>query len=209
MRLCWKAMRLLDVDIPAGHVLRGERRRLVMPRRYQFDWLRQMASPAHDVWLQTGEADIPGGSEGFSERVCCMLHQRGVLANLSLRENILLSFLYAGREAEIVRATDALPEVAKRLDIADKLDEQAGERSGYMHGLIALGRAMLLRPDFIIVQDALASMQPHRQEIFRSLFCGFVEELGAGVLYLSASTQDGSGLEFCQSLEFAGAEESL
>jgi len=190
-------------------VLHGEKRRLVMPRRYQLEWLKQMNMPGSGVWLETDEGDFPGGSEKFSERVACMLNQCSTLANLSLRENILLPFLYAGRDVEIVRATEALPEVARRLDIAEKLDEQAGERSTYMHAVIALARAMLMCPDFIVVQDAHSGIQPHRQNMFRHLFCDVVEQLGAGVLYLSASAQDGSGLNFCQSLEFASAEETL
>ena len=209
MRLCWTSMPLFDAEIPAGHVLSGEKRRLILPRRYQHHWLSRMTSPHREVWLETDTEKIAGGGEAFARRVCCMLHQRGALANLSLRENILLPFLYAGRDDELTRANAALSRVAARLEIEDKLDEQAGERSGYMHGLIALARVLLLRPDFIVVQDALAGMLPHRQEVFRGLLCGIVDEIGAGVLYLSASTQDGSGLTFCQSLEFAGAEEGL
>jgi ABC-type transporter Mla maintaining outer membrane lipid asymmetry ATPase subunit MlaF len=202
-------MPLLDVELPQGHVLRGEKRRLVMPRRYQLDWLKKMAMPGSRIWLESSEGDFPGGGEQFAQRVACMLHQCNMLANLSLRENILLPFLYAGRAEEIARATVALQEVATRLEIAEKLDEQAGERSTYMHALIGLGRAMLMRPDFMVVQDALSGIQPHRQDMFRSLFCDVVEQLGVGVLYLSASEQDGSGLDYCQSLAFASAEENL
>ena len=208
-RLCWEAMTLRDIQIPQGHVLCGEKRRLVLPRRYQLDWLKKMGMPGSSVWLETSEGDFPGGSEQFAERVACMLHQCNTLANLSLRENMLLPFLYAGRAAEIALATEALPEVAMRLDIAEKLDEQAGERSAYMHALIGLGRAMLMRPDFMIVQDAHSGIQPHRQDMFRSLFCDVVEQLGVGVLYLSSSAQEGSDLDYCQSLEFSSAEERL
>jgi len=209
MRLCWRSMQLLDIAIPSGCVHLGEKRRLVMPRRYQLEWLKQMNSQAGAVWLQSAGEELGGGSEVFAHRVACMLHQRSALANLSLRENIMLPFLYAGRDDGIARATAALPGIAEKLEIADKLDEQAGERSGYMHGLIALGRTMLMQPDFIVVQDAHAGMPPHRQDTFRRLFCEVVDALGAGVLYLSASEQDGSGLDFCQSLVFAGAEENL
>lgn len=209
IRLHWKSMRLLDIDIPSAQILRGEKQRLVMPRRYQFDWLKQMSAPGSQMWLETAEGEVRGGDEVFSERVCCMLYQRGMLANLSLRENILLPFLYRGRNEEMARATVELQKVAEHLDIADKLDDQAGERSVYMHALISLARVMLMRPDFIIVQDVHTGIPSHRQEFFRDLFCEVVEELGAGVLYLSTSAQEGSGLEFCQSLEFSSAEEIL
>lgn len=209
IQLCWKAMRLLDIRIPAGCVQHGQMQRLVMPRRYQLDWVCQMTGESDCMWLDTGLQKLTGSSEAFARRVACVMQQRGALANLSLRENIMLPFLYAGREDEIRRCSEALPGIASRLDIAGKLDEQAGERSGYMHGLIALGRTMLMRPDFIVVQDVHAGMPPHRQERFRELFCEMLDDLGAGVLYLSASGQDGSGLEFCSSLDFAGAEEGL
>jgi len=206
-------MRLLDVDVPAGHVEQGEKRRVVMPRRYQLEWLRQMNAPGNCMWLEADEVKIQGSSERFFQHVSCMLHQCGTLANLSLRENILLPFLYTGRDVDgnggLARAEAELTEVAARLDISGKLDEQAGERSTYMHALIALGRAMLIRPDFLVVQDAHSGIQPHRQEKFHRFFCEAVEQLGVGVLYLSASDQDSYGLEFCQSLAFAVAEETL
>jgi len=209
IRLCWKPLLLLDVEIPAGDLRRGEKRRLVMPRAYQFEYLRRMSSDYQDVCLQTGQEKIPAGSAHFVQHVLCMLHQRSTLANLSLRENLLLPFLYQGRGESLECASDALADVALHLGIADKLDEQAGEGSGYMHALISLGRAMLMRPDFIVVQDAYAAMQLHRQDVFRSLFCETVESLGSGILYLSTSAQEGSGLEFCQSFELIGAQESL
>lgn len=207
-RLCWEPMRLLDMNLPAGMVKRAERRRMVMPRRYQFDWLQRMCE-GRGIWLETGQGKAAGGSQAFARRVACMLYQRGMLANLSLRENILLPFLYAGHEADLVQATEALPEIAGMMEIDDILDEQAGERSGYVHGLVALARAMLQSPDFIIVQDVHAGMQPQYQKSFRSRFASVVQQLSVGVLYLSNSAQDGSGLDYCQSLEFVGTEEHL
>jgi ABC-type branched-subunit amino acid transport system ATPase component len=199
-------MQLLDIDIPAGSIERGENQRLVMPQRYQFEWLKKMSTPSGGIRLRTEEGDVTGGTAPFMEHVACVLHQRSALANLSLRENILLPFLYKNREPEMSRTIGALPDIAARLEITDLLDEQAGERSSYMHGMISLGRAMLLQPDFIVVLDTHMGMQPSRQDFFCSLFCSFVEETGAGVLYLSASVRDASGLQFCRSLEFSTAE---
>lgn len=204
---CWNDLQLLDIDIPAGCIRRGEKQRLVVPQRYQFEWLKKMSTPGGGVWLCTEGGEIACGTEPFVQHVACVLHQRSALANLSLRENILLPFLYKNRETETARAIQALPDIAARLEIADLLDEQAGERSSYMHGVISLGRAMLLQPDFIVVLDAHMGMQPSRQDFFCSLFCSFVEETGAGVLYLSTSVQNASGMEFCQSLELPSIKE--
>jgi ABC-type transporter Mla maintaining outer membrane lipid asymmetry ATPase subunit MlaF len=205
-RLYWNDLQLLDIDIPAGGIRRGEKQRLVMPQRYQFEWLKKMSTPDGCIRLRTKNGDVSCGSESFVKHVACVLHQRSALANLSLRENILLPFLYKKREPETSRAMQALPDIATRLEISDLLDEQAGERFSFMHGVISLGRAMLLQPDFIVVLDAHLGMQPPKRDFFRSLFCSFVEETGAGVLYLSTSVQDASGLKFCRSLELPTRE---
>ncbi len=205
-RLYWNDLHLLDIDIPAGSIRRGEKQRLVIPQRYQFEWLKQMNTPDGCIRVQTKDGNISGGTEPFSRHVACVLHQRSALANLSLRENILLPFLYNRREPETTRAMQALPDVAARLEITDLLDEQAGDRPIYMHGIISLGRAMVLQPEFIVVLDAHMGTQAPKQDFFRSLFCSFVEETGAGVLYLSASVQDASGLKFRRSLEFSTIE---
>lgn len=209
MRLCWKSMRLIDIDVPDGCVERGEMHRLVMPRRYQFAWLNSMLAAGKCVWIDSDAGELSCASDGFTRKVGCVLHQRSMLANLSLRENILLPFLYRGPESELQRAEGELPGIAERLDIKARLDEQAGERSAYMHGVVALARAWLLRPDFIVAQDPHSGMQPHREALFRRHFCELIEALQAGVLYLTASQQDVSGLDFCRSMQLAGAEESV
>jgi len=39
IRMCWREMTLAGAPLPAGCVARGERVRLVMPRRCQYAWL--------------------------------------------------------------------------------------------------------------------------------------------------------------------------
>ncbi len=211
IRLCWKEMRLLDADVLAGDVARGEILRLVMPRRYQLAWLQLMTGATQDqpqqeaqIWLETPEITVDSSSRVFSQHVVYLLHQHGALANLSLRENLMLPFLYGGLSDEMARANDLLPEVAEWLDIGDALDAQVGERSSYMHALISLGRSVLMQPDIMVVQDAHVGMQAHQLQRLRILFGEALQRLGAGVLYLSSSAQDGMGIDFCRSLELAG-----
>jgi len=213
-RLGWNAMHLLDVDIPAGSVRRGEMCRMVMPRSYQYAWLQAMHGEdvdysASSVFFETAQATVHASDEMFSWRVACLLHQRGVLANLSLRENILLPFLYRASRKDMARAQTALPELADWLEISGMLDEQAGERSSYVHALISLGRIMLMQPDIIVVQDVHAGMQAHRLGRFRLLFGEALQRLGVGVLYLSCTAQDVMGLDFSHSFELAGAEDVI
>jgi len=216
--LRWHAMPLLDIDVPAACVARGEYCRLVMPRPYQQAWLQTMLAgnsgsdlSENGIFFETDNAQVSlsGGDTMFSQHVACLLHARGAIANLSLRENLLLPFLYGANRKSMASAQAALPEVADWLDLSAMLDEQAGERSNYVHALISLGRIMLQQPDILIVQDVHAGMQAHRLERFRLLFGEAVRRLGVGVLYLSSSAQDGMGLNFCRSLELAGAEDVI
>jgi len=152
------------------------------------------------LWLEADSASFQAGSEGFRRHVGSILHQRGVIANLSLKENLLLPFLYEGDAGAIRRAEEGLAEVAAFLGLASGLHEQAGERSAYTHGLVSLGRCLLQRPDIVVAQDVHCGMPPHRLQRFQSLFAQAMDELQAGLLYVSTSEHDGTGLAFDVSL---------
>ena len=208
IRLCWRHMQVLDARLPADCLGRGEHKRLVMPRRHQYAWLQhlfpeQMSSgkAAWQMWLETDTASVQAGSTMFVQSVASMLHRRGVMANLSLRENLLLHFLYHGDQQALMQAEQDLPEVAAFLGIADALDEQAGERSPYTHGIVSLGRCLLQKPDIIVAQDVHSGMPPHRLQRFCAMFGEALSRLQAGLLYLSTSVYDGSGVDFEHSLE--------
>jgi len=207
IRLCWRQMQVQEGVLPAGCIARGERMRMVMPRKQQYEWLEslfiesvQAGKDAWQLWLETDEASYQSGSAIFFHRVSSMLHHRGMMANLSLRENLMLPFLYHGTHDRLEQAKDDLPQVAEFLDISDCLDDQASIRSPYIHGVVSLGRCLLQKPDIILVQDVHSGIAPHRLQQFHALFCAVMEQLQAGVLYISTSEQDGSGLKFEHSL---------
>jgi len=211
IRMCWRDLQLLDNALPTDCVSRGERKRMVMSRRCQYAWLHHLfpermlhGEEGWQLWLETDTASFQAGSNMFLARVASLLHHRGVMANLSLRENLLLPFLYRGDEDILIKAEQDLPEVAIFLGLAGDLDEQAGERSAYTHGIISLGRCMLQKPDIIVAQDVHCGMPPHRLQQFRNLFLEVMESLQAGLLYLSTSEHDGSGIMFEDSLELTG-----
>ena len=207
IRMCWREMELAGAVLPAGCVDEGERVRLVMPRRSQYAWLEQMF-PAGEMlaperwclWLEADSASFQAGSEEFRRRVGSILHHRGVIANLSLRENLLLPFLYDGDAGRLEEAEARLDGVAGFLGLGSRLHEQAGERSAYTHGIISLGRCLLQRPRIVVAQDVHCGMPPHRLQRFQALFAQAMGELGSGLLYLSTSEHDGTGLAFASSL---------
>jgi len=216
IRMCWRDMQLLAYELPTGCVSMGERKRLIMPRGCQYAWLHCLfpermlhGKEGWQLWLETDDASFQAGSRMFLERVAVMLHHRGIIANLSLRENLLLPFLYHGGEDALKQAEQHLPEIAVFLGLSGTLDEQAGERSAYTHGIISLGRCMLQKPDVVVAQDVHCGMPPHRLQRFRELFLEAMASLQAGMLYLSTSEYDGSGIMFEDSLELCAINDEV
>jgi len=204
--LRWRELDMHGGTVPSGKVSFGEYVRLVMDGRCQYDFMRHLffeadaGEEAWQVWLETDTASIQAGTPEFVERVGSMIRHRGLLANLSLRENLLLPFLYRGDSEKLQQAEKEIDEVAEFIGLAPSLNEQAGERSAYTHALVSLGRCLLLHPDIIVAQEVHVGMPPERLAHFRALALEALNVLGSGVLYLTASEHEGSGVEFVRTL---------
>ncbi|PJA33584.1 MAG: hypothetical protein CO187_01065 [Zetaproteobacteria bacterium CG_4_9_14_3_um_filter_53_7] len=169
--------------------------------------MQQMFSPcdgtaadAWKMWLQRDEEQHLPGSREFSMSVGSMIRHRGLIANLSLRENLLLPFLYHEDQQRIEQAMDELAEVAGTIGITSALDEKAGERTTFTHALISLGRCLLLKPVVIVAQEVHIGMPPEHLQQFTEISMQALQRLGSGLLYLTASPDEGSGLNFARTL---------
>lgn len=205
--LWWQSLRLLDLQLPGGSVAVGEHVRLIMDAPYQHAMMDQIihrsqagGADAWRVWLEAEDGRFPVDAPEFHARIGTMIRHRGLLANLSLRENLLLPFLYHGDSERLAGAEQEVDGVAEGLGLAGMLHEQAGERSGYTHALVSLGRCMLLHPDIIVAQEIHVGMSPEHLERFRELAIAALDELGSGLLYLTSSEHEGSGVHFDRTL---------
>jgi hypothetical protein len=205
--LQWEDLKLFGDLLPADRVMRGESVRIIMNNRFQYAFLSLMfpdmggqGSLASSIWLQRGDLRLPAGSPEFCLRVGSMIRHRGLMANLSLRENLLLPFLYCGDEGCLQKARKRVDEVAEFVGL-ERLEQQAGERSSFTHALLSLGHCLLQRPDVIVAQEVHVGMSPDRLQLFREKAKAALELLGSGVLYLSASEHEGSGLKFARTHE--------
>ena len=205
--LWWQGLRLLDMQLPVASVGVGEHVRLIMDAPCQHAMMEKIihrsqagGADAWQVWLETEQGRFPVDAPEFHARVGIMIRHRGLLANLSLRENLLLPFLYHGDGERIAAAEHELDGVAERLGLAGMLHEQAGERSGYTHALVSLGRCMLLHPAVIVAQEIHVGMSPEHLERFRELAIAALAQLGSGLLYLTSTEHEGSGVHFDRTL---------
>jgi hypothetical protein len=205
--LFWRQLHLGRSTIPASHVNFGEYVRLVIDLQDQHDFMQHLFTPIDcpderewQIWLETDAASYHAGTSEFIIRLGSMIRHQGMLAHLSLRENLLLPFLYRGDQERLEQAMDELEEVADWLGLLAMLDQQAGERTTYTHALVSLGRCLLSRPPIIVAQEVHVGMPPEQLEHFKALSIAALERLGAGLLYLTESSNEGSGLDFSRTL---------
>ena len=205
--LFWRELQPGRSIVPASHVDSGEYVRLVADLQYQHAFMRHLFAQADcpnehawEIWMEADSVSYHAGTSEFITRLGSMIHHQGLLANLSLRENLLLPFLYRGDQVRLEQAEDELDEVANWLGLSAILDQQAGERTTYTHALVSLGRCLLIRPPIIVAQEVHIGMPPEHLEHFRDLNMAALKRLGAGLLYLTASPNEGSGLDFSRTL---------
>ena len=210
--LRWNALHLEQSMVPASHVGFGEHVRLIIDYKNQVQFMHNLFNPCSEpsaapwpMWLQSGEKRYQAGTQGFMTRIGSLIRHHGLIANLSLRENLLLPFLYQGDQPRLERAMNEIEEVAEWLGITSSLGEQAGERITYTHALISLGRCLLLRPSIVVAQEAHMGMNPEHLERFQELSISALKSLGSGLLYLTTSPNEGSGLQFARTLSLAPA----
>ena len=207
-QLHWDAMLVHDCALPSDFVGAQKHVRMVMNNSMQYAFLNhffpQFSLPIQEkpkVWISGGDKNIVAGTPQFCKHVGSMIRRRGLLANLSMRENLLLPFLYIEDKACLKKAEAEVDEVAEFLGLASGLNEQAGERSAYTHALISLGHCLLKKPDVIVAQEVHIGMPPERLQIFRDKAMQAMAKLDAGVLYLTSASDEGSGLDFARTYE--------
>ncbi|ATX82819.1 hypothetical protein Ga0123462_1982 [Mariprofundus ferrinatatus] len=214
--LHWNRLQLGNIVIPEGQVSHGEYVRMVMNYPCQYAFMQQLfllseesRNSSSEMWLESNGEKYYAGTAEFSSRIGSMIRQRGLIANLTLRENLLLPFLYHGDKHRLDQATDEAAEVAERLGIASALDEKAGERTTYTHALMSLARCMLAKPAIIVAQEVHIGMPPDHLQRFRELSTQTLAELGSGLLYLTSSADEGSGLSYARTLTIEADSRSL
>jgi ABC-type transporter Mla maintaining outer membrane lipid asymmetry ATPase subunit MlaF len=214
--LFWRELQLGRSVVPASHVGFGEHVRLVMDVQYQYAFMQHLFTMADypdehtwEIWLETESASYHTGTAEFITRLGSMIRHQGLLSNLSLRENLLLPFLYRGDQGSLEQAMDELEDVANWLGLSAILDQQAGERTTYIHALVSLGRCLLLKPSIIVAQEVHIGMSPDHLDHFRALSMAALKRLGAGLLYLTASPNEAFGLEFSRTLTVEANHESF
>lgn len=118
------------------------------------------------------------------ERDVAMVFQSNVLyPYLSIRDNIGFSLRLAKVRKSVVRRQ--VDEVASLLHITDVLERKPAQLSGGQQQRAAIGRAIIRRPQLLLMDEPLSSLDAHLRTELRSQIVALQHRLGVTTLYVT------------------------
>ncbi len=203
-QLFWHDTSLHVMETVASGVLqRGDKTQLILNDMQQHQLLETWLKPQQQLlYIMQNKKKI----KSLGHALGMVLSGRGLLANLSIQENIMLPFLYHNQPQHTEQAHMQLENVAATLGLASILGEKAGLRSPLIHALVSLCRCVLQQASFMVMQQPCAQMSLHEAEQFRPLARRVVDSLGAGLLYITDNVEDDAQFVFGQQLGFVSGK---
>jgi molybdate transport system ATP-binding protein len=95
----------------------------------------------------------------WRRRIGCVFQEGRLFPHLSVRHNLDYGRWVAGRPADAL----AFAHVVELLDIGNLLDRRPGKLSGGERQRVAVGRALLMRPRLLLLDEPLASLDAARK----------------------------------------------
>src|SRR5271163_966383 len=114
-------------------------------------------------------------------RIGYVFQEGRLFPHLSVQQNLD----YGRRMSGVSRDADEFGRIAKLLDIGHLLDRRPGRLSGGERQRVAVGRALLMRPKLLLLDEPLASLDAgHKREILPYLV-RLRDEAGIPMVYVS------------------------
>ncbi len=119
-------------------------------------------------------------------RIGYVFQEGRLFPHLSVRQNLD----YGRRMSSVSRDADEFERIANLLDIGHLLDRRPGRLSGGERQRVAVGRALLMRPKLLLLDEPLASLDAgHKREILPYLV-RLRDDAGIPIVYVSHSPEE-------------------
>lgn len=150
------------INMIAG-LMRPDRGRIVLHHEVLFDDVQGISAP---VWQR---------------RVGCVFQEGRLFPHLSVRHNLDYGRWMSGVAAD----AQAFDHVVTLLDIGHLLDRRPGKLSGGERQRVAIGRALLMRPRLLLLDEPLASLDAARKEEILPYLERLRDEARVPMIYVS------------------------
>jgi ABC-2 type transport system ATP-binding protein len=100
---------------------------------------------------------------------------------LTVRENLL----FYGRLYGVKQLARRIDEIATHMQVAEFLDRQAGKLSAGQKTRVALAKALINKPDVLLLDEPTASLDPDTADWVRTYLKDYQRETGATILLAS------------------------
>lgn len=133
--------------------------------------------------------DRPMTNEPPQDRNISMMFQEVALwGHMPVARNIGYGLELEGVESDVIR--ERVEDLAKDLQIGDKLDQSVGDLSGGQQQRVALARAMIQDPDLFLFDEPMSDLDAALKKELRPLLQKAVKRIGAPAVYVTHDQEE-------------------
>ncbi len=136
----------------------------------------------------------------WRRRIGCVFQEGRLFPHLSVRHNLDYGRWVAGQSTDL----QAFAHVVDLLDIGPLLDRRPGKLSGGERQRVAVGRALLMRPRFLLLDEPLGSLDAARKGEILPYLERLRDEHSAPMIYVSHDAAEVRRIASCVVLMKAG-----
>jgi osmoprotectant transport system ATP-binding protein len=125
----------------------------------------------------------PATAPGLRRRMGYVIQEGGLFPHLTARQNVLLMGKYLGRERALAGRVEELCDLTRFP--TDALDRYPLELSGGQRQRVSLMRALMLKPDLLLLDEPLGSLDPMVRSSLQTELRQIVRQLGQTVLMVT------------------------
>jgi molybdate transport system ATP-binding protein len=119
----------------------------------------------------------------YRRRIGYVFQEGRLFPHLSVRQNLDYGRRMSGRARDLAE----MQRIAALLDIGHLLDRRPGKLSGGERQRVAVGRALLMRPRLLLLDEPLASLDAARKREILPYLVRLRDEAGVPMVYVSHS----------------------